>query len=129
MLALTIETLLLKLSVVRARIRESLYGHISSSNPHATMLNAISHSQKQFIAQQRVLEAQGHDIQARLQEYQQLLELVDGPGGFAQVVEDLATVKRETEECRKDLRCVMCTYHVPAEPLNEEFRRLGWTEN
>ena len=39
-----------------------------------------------------------------------MLDLVGGrDAGFAQVVKDMARVKRETEECRKDLR------------------RLGWT--
>ncbi|KAF8584018.1 hypothetical protein K439DRAFT_1633877 [Ramaria rubella] len=111
-LAMTVETSLLKLSVVRARLQSTLYGYASPLNPRVTISSAVKQLYEKLTAHQLVLESQEQDMQSRLREYEQLLELMDGNGaGFAQVVEDLATVKRETEECRRDLR------------------RLGWTEN
>lgn len=49
-------------------------------------------------------------LDQELGEYAQLLNLVDERGGFAQVI-DWVRVRRETEECRQDLR------------------RLGWNQN
>ena len=46
----------------------------------------------------------------QLAEYEAVLNMFGGKGGgFKQVVDDMARVKREVDECRKDLR------------------RLGWT--
>ena len=59
---------------------------------------------------QRAQEAEMERLDAQIAQYEGMLSLVDGrDGSFAQVVRDMARVKRETEECRKDLR------------------RLGWT--
>ncbi|KAF8507944.1 hypothetical protein BU17DRAFT_56973 [Hysterangium stoloniferum] len=104
-LAMTIETSLLKLSVVRARLKSSLYGYASSSNSRFSIADSVEKMHSRLVTQQTALERQEQDMQGRLMEYQRLIELVDGKdGSFSQVVEDLTTVQRETEECRKDLR-------------------------
>ncbi|KAF8478254.1 hypothetical protein JB92DRAFT_1853979 [Gautieria morchelliformis] len=112
LLATTIETTLLKLSLVRARLENAIYNYASPSTQGVRVSQAVVRLHEKLVARERALETQERDIRSRLKEYEQLLELVDGTGGgFGQVVKDLATVKREAEECRKDLR------------------RLGWTEN
>ena len=53
---------------------------------------------------------QGQSLDRQLQEYESLMQLVDGGrGGYRQVVSEWTKVKQETEDCMKDLR------------------RLGWT--
>jgi hypothetical protein len=105
LLATTIETTLLKLSLVRSRLRSAIYNYASPSTQGVTVSQAIVRLHEKLVARERATETQERDVHSRLKEYEQLLELVDGTGGgFAQVVKDLATVKRETEECRKDLR-------------------------
>ncbi|KIJ55244.1 hypothetical protein M422DRAFT_23853, partial [Sphaerobolus stellatus SS14] len=110
LLAATIEASLLKLSLVRARLRSSLYDYSPMSAAEATVLDAVRVMDKKLKHKRRKLEAEEQDMKKRLKEYEDLLKYVDPQGGgFTQVVEDLARVNRETEECRKDLR------------------RLGWT--
>lgn len=109
-LALTLEAALLKLSVLRARAHIALYGHAAPSNPRATMARALAAAQEKLRAKQRAQEDEERALDAQLAAYEGALGLVGGrEGGFAQLVEDMARVRRETEECRKDLR------------------RLGWT--
>lgn len=109
-LALTLEAALLKLSVLRARAHIALYGHAAPTNPRATMARALAAAQEKLRAKQRAQEDEERALDAQLAAYEGALGLVGGrEGGFAQLVEDMARVRRETEECRKDLR------------------RLGWT--
>lgn len=87
-------------------------------------MNATYDTLKQNEMKQR---AEEEELDRQLGEYENLMNFVDtgtssdagrsasrrgagaGEGGFRQVVEDMARVRREMEECRKDLR------------------RLGWT--
>jgi hypothetical protein len=56
------------------------------------------------------LKMESQDLDRQIQEYEDLLRLVDGSsGGYQQIVKDWVKIKRETDECLKDLR------------------RLGWT--
>ncbi|KAI0693189.1 hypothetical protein C8T65DRAFT_585976 [Cerioporus squamosus] len=108
--AATIETALLKLSLVRARAHHALYGYSPPNRPDATVSCAVACAYEKLKERQRVQEAETQKLDRQIQEYESMLRLVDGrDGSFAQVVKDMARVKRETEECRKDLR------------------RLGWT--
>jgi len=107
---MTIETCLLKLSLIRARAHIALYGHASTSRPSATMHQALGAAKEKLRAKQRAQEEEERVLDGQIAAYEDLLGLVvDREGGFAQVVEDMARVKRETDECKKDLR------------------RLGWT--
>jgi hypothetical protein len=57
----------------------------------------------------RLREEEG-SLDQKLSQYENLLVVVDGTqGAFHQIVDDWTTVKKDTEECRRDLR------------------RLGWT--
>lgn len=74
------------------------------------MARALAAAQEKLRAKQRAQEDEERALDAQLAAYEGALGLVGGrEGGFAQLVEDMARVRRETEECRKDLR------------------RLGWT--
>ncbi|KAI1796625.1 hypothetical protein LXA43DRAFT_969702 [Ganoderma leucocontextum] len=109
-IAATIETALLKLSLVRARAHRALYGYALSSNPGATVARAVTAAHDKLKERRRAQDAEMQMLGSQIEEYESMLSLVDGrDGSFAQVVKDMARVKRETEECRKDLR------------------RLGWT--
>ncbi|KZT10086.1 uncharacterized protein LAESUDRAFT_471873 [Laetiporus sulphureus 93-53] len=109
-LSATIEASLLKLSLIRTRAYNALYGYISRSDPDCTMNNALLAAHEKLFAKQREQEEEERALDARIAEYDNLMLLVGGgEGGFAQIVEDMARVKKETEECRRDL----C--------------RLGWT--
>jgi hypothetical protein len=110
LLATTIETTLLKLSIMRASAYNSLYGHISQINPSASMTQALAAAHGHLESEEEELKKREQTIDQQLEDYRRLLQLVEGPtGGFAQIVEDWSQVQRETEECRRDLR------------------RLGWT--
>lgn len=75
------------------------------------MPEAINAVHEKIAQEERALDAEEADLDRRLEEYKQLVRLADGPrGGFAQVLGDWKTVRRETDECKRDLR------------------RLGWTE-
>ncbi|CAL1714747.1 unnamed protein product [Somion occarium] len=110
-LAVTIETCLLKLSLMRSRMHSTLYGYKSTKNPEATMSKALNAVHKRLKQKQKEQNNEERELDRQINEYQSLLHLVDGRdgGGFAQVVEDMARVRKDTEECRRDLR------------------RLGWT--
>lgn len=114
LLSLTIETSLLKLSLLRARAEAELYNHASMRRPDATMKRALANAHAQLMGEHVRVDEDERELDARLHEYEELLGLVDGSGhgprdGFVQIVEDWARVQQETDECRRDLR------------------RLGWT--
>ena len=110
LLAVTIETSLLKLSLIRARAHIALYRYTSSTKPDINMAQALFAASKKAEQDERRLAAEERALDRELDEYSGLLELIDGPGGgFMQVVEDWTRVQKETDECRRDLR------------------RLGWT--
>ncbi|GBE86607.1 hypothetical protein SCP_0904860 [Sparassis crispa] len=109
-LSMTIETCLLRLSLIRARAHTALYGRTSSKNPDATMSRALVVAHGKLAAKQHTQREEERVLDRQIEEYERLLSLVDGrDGGFAQVVKDRARVRSETQECKRDLR------------------RLGWT--
>ncbi|KDQ61782.1 hypothetical protein JAAARDRAFT_55117 [Jaapia argillacea MUCL 33604] len=118
LLASTIETSIIKLALIRARAQTSLYEYtIPSSQPsrseqhsQATMSAALSALHQKLIEEEEELDDEEKVLDAEMDEYQKVLCMAEGrDGGFRQVVEDMARVRRENEECRRDLR------------------RLGWT--
>ena len=110
LLSTTIEASLTKLSLVRTRTHLALYGHSSPNRPQASMSRALAAAMDKLRTKELAQAEEERQLDAQLAAYEGMLGLVGGrDGGFAQVVEDMARVKRETEECRKDLR------------------RLGWT--
>ncbi|KAJ7583251.1 hypothetical protein C8J56DRAFT_205189 [Mycena floridula] len=99
-----IEASLVKLSVIRARAHLSLY---NGSTP-----SALEAAYRKAQQDESALEADELELDRQLAKYTQVMQLVnasekDSP--FAQIIEDWALVKKETDECRRDLR------------------RLGWT--
>ncbi|THH14636.1 hypothetical protein EW146_g5728 [Bondarzewia mesenterica] len=119
LLSTTLETTLLKLSLLRARFRNSIY-NASSTSRTAAIGPSLAIALKNAFTKQSEEESSLIDEEARLdgilKEYEGLLGMVDrsakgrGKGAFGQIVDDWVRVKSETEECRRDLR------------------RLGWTE-
>lgn len=112
LLSTTIETSLLKLSLLRAQAHQSLYGYRSDvRNPETrNMVTALQTAHSKLQKEALKLDEEERRLDRQLDDYQRLLQLVDGSGtGFGQVVEDWVRVQKETEECRRDLR------------------RLGWT--
>lgn len=110
LLSTTIEASLMTLSLVRTRTHLALYGHTSPSRPQASMRRALAAAMDKLRTKELAQAEEERQLDAQLAAYEGMLGLVGGrDGGFAQVVEDMAQVKHETEECRKDLR------------------RLGWT--
>ena len=100
----------MKLSLIRTRTHLALYGHTSPNRPQATMGRALAAAVEKLRTKERAQVEEEDELDAQLIAYESMLGLVGGrEGGFAQVVEDMARVKRETDECKKDLR------------------RLGWT--
>ncbi|KDQ19035.1 hypothetical protein BOTBODRAFT_126892 [Botryobasidium botryosum FD-172 SS1] len=115
LLSLTIETALLKLSLMRSTTATSLYNYTpsadaASSQPSRTVSQTLARIHARLSERKLQMDAEEAALDERLESYTRLIKLVDGPqGGFAQVVEDWARVQKETAECRRDLR------------------RLGWT--
>ncbi|CCL99687.1 uncharacterized protein FIBRA_01708 [Fibroporia radiculosa] len=108
--AISIEAALLKLSILRARAHIALYGHSSPKAPGGTTNQALAAAYNKLHDRERAQENEERDLDGKLASYEGLLGLFDRQqGGFAQVVADMARVKKEAEECKKDLR------------------RLGWT--
>ena len=114
--AATIEAALVKLSLVRARAHRALYGYTpprkdgAGYSSETTVARAVSEMYARLKDRQHAQEVEMEGLDRQISDYEGMLSLVDGTdGSFAQVVRDMARVKRETEECRKDLR------------------RLGWT--
>ncbi len=109
-LAMRLESCLLKLSLIRGRAHLSLYQYTSPRNPDLTMENAISALCDHFERQKREQEEEERQLDNQIMQYKELLQMIDEKGGgFSQIVEDIARISKETEECRRDLR------------------RLGWT--
>ena len=74
------------------------------------MKTALHTLQERLREKQRQQEQEEAELDEQIAQYESLLKMVDGrTNNFVQVVEDMARVRRETEECRRDLR------------------RLGWT--
>ncbi|KAJ6518719.1 hypothetical protein C8R45DRAFT_884789 [Mycena sanguinolenta] len=111
LLAMTIETSLVKVSLIRAQVLELVYGYSSPKDSELNMRHAMSAAHNKLKEDERKLEDEELILDRQLAEYQTLLDMVDGggTGGFKQIVQDTARVEKETEECRRDLR------------------RLGWT--
>ncbi|KAF8216414.1 hypothetical protein K438DRAFT_389728 [Mycena galopus ATCC 62051] len=111
LLAMTIETSLVKVSLIRAQVLELVYNYSSPKNSELSMRRALSAAYGKLKEDERELEDEELALDRELAEYQALLDMVDGggSGGFKQIVADTARVEKETEECRRDLR------------------RLGWT--
>jgi hypothetical protein len=112
LLSTTIETSLLKLSLIRARAHASLYSKKPSQS--CTMANTLENLSAMLSRVERKRAAENRELDERLAEYNEMLNLVDGDGrggggGFRGVVDDWVKVKKEQEECLRDLR------------------RLGWT--
>ncbi len=110
-LALTIETCLLKLSLLRAKTHIAIYNCSSSTDSQASMLQALQVYYQRLRSKDQEQNTEEALLDAQLKEYEDLMDLVGGKGqgGFSQVVDDMARVKKETDECKRDLR------------------RLGWT--
>ncbi|KAG7444344.1 uncharacterized protein BT62DRAFT_995372 [Guyanagaster necrorhizus] len=106
-LATTIETFLIKLSLIRARCHQLLYGFKDDGND---MASALMTMHNKLTEEESELEKEEAELDRQLHEYHRLLHLVDGnKSGFRQVLEDWSQIQKETEECRRDLR------------------RMGWT--
>ncbi|KAK0497247.1 hypothetical protein EDD18DRAFT_1462079 [Armillaria luteobubalina] len=106
-LATTIETSLIKLSLIRARCHQLLYGFGDGAHDMPSALAAIH---TKLTEEESVLKEEEAELDHQLHEYHRLLHVVDGSGsGFHQVLEDWSQIQKETEECRRDLR------------------RMGWT--
>ncbi|KAF9453529.1 hypothetical protein P691DRAFT_19879 [Macrolepiota fuliginosa MF-IS2] len=108
----TIEASLVKISLLRARAQRSLYGAKSQTQPGSdtTIASAIGIAYRKLKADEDRMREEERALDKKLKEYEELMAVVDGGlGGFRQVMNDWTRVRKETEECRKDLR------------------RLGWT--
>jgi hypothetical protein len=111
LLVMDIEASLVKISLIRARVQHALYNYQSHKDPELHMAHALSLAYGKLKDNERQMEDEELRLVHELTQFQSVLDVVDGGGkGFRQVVDDWARVKKETEECKKDLR------------------RLGWTE-
>ncbi|KAF5331471.1 hypothetical protein D9758_015500 [Tetrapyrgos nigripes] len=89
LLAATIETCLIKLSLMRARCHQTLYGFKSSNNPENTMQKALTTAYSKLRNEADDLEEEDGYLDQQLEEYENLMQLVDGSeSGFGQLVED-----------------------------------------
>lgn len=74
------------------------------------MARALAAAQDKLRERQRAQEEEEATLDGQIAAYEEVMGLVGGrEGSFGQVVEDMTRVRRETEECKRDLR------------------RLGWT--
>ncbi|KAF8075016.1 hypothetical protein FPV67DRAFT_1777746 [Lyophyllum atratum] len=104
-----IEASLIKLSLIRARATQALYDHKTPKHPDTTIAQALCAAYAKLKADARKMNEEEAALDRQLAEYEAMLKLVDGGGGFTQVIEDWTRVQKEREECIRDLR------------------RLGWT--
>jgi len=113
LLAATIESSLVKLSLIKARSERLLYNHKpnkTDTQEGNTVAHAIVAAYSALKGDEKEMKAEADTLDRQLQEYESLLQLVDrGSGGYKQIINDWTKVKQETDECLKDLR------------------RLGWT--
>jgi len=110
LLAATIEASLVKLSLIKARSERSLYNQQFDGKEGNTMAHAIVAAHGALKGDEQEMKAEANSLDRQLQEYESMLQLVDGgSGGYQQIINDWTKVKQGTDECLKDLR------------------RLGWT--
>lgn len=113
LLAAEIEASLIKLSRTKARFERTLYNYQPGPNRNTERKNVAQAIATAFGAlkkDEKEMETENRSLDRQLEEYETLLNLVDGgSGGYQQIVNDWTKVKQETDECLKDLR------------------RLGWT--
>lgn len=109
--ASSIELSLMKLAYLRTRASHALYGVTAdtrgtSTSPVRSMAEALKVAYGKLKTETERMEGEEKELDKQLAEYEQTLALVDsaGSGGFLQVIEDWARVKRDTEECQRDLR-------------------------
>lgn len=104
LLAATIEASLVKLSLTKAHSERVLYNHCSKQNDGRTVAQAIGAAYGALKIEERDMKAESQKLDHQLQEYEILLQIVDGShGSYQQIINDWAKVKRETDECMKDL--------------------------
>ena len=110
-LAASLEATIQRLNSIRESARQAFYNHQVDQDPKKTVSRAISIAYRSLVEEEAALKKQALDLDRQIQEYEDLLRLVDGDngGGYQQIVNDWVKVKRETDECLNDLR------------------RLGWT--
>ena len=112
LLSTTFEATLQRLNSIREGARQAFYNHQVEGNvtKTETVSQAISIAYQALAEEEAALKTETQDLDRQIQEYESLLRLVDGSsGGYQQIVNDWVKIKRETDECLKDLR------------------RLGWT--
>ncbi|KAJ3514987.1 hypothetical protein NLJ89_g2037 [Agrocybe chaxingu] len=112
LLAATIEASLIKLSFLQARTERAFYNHHprNGTGGKKTIAGAIEAAYSTLKSEEKELKAESNSLDQQLQEYETMLQLVDGGNsGYQQIVNDWTRVKQDTDECLKDLR------------------RLGWT--
>jgi type III secretory pathway component EscR len=114
LLAATIETSLIKLSLTRNRVERALYNHQPQTNitldEDVNIAKAIEAAYLSLKKDEKEMKMQSQSLDRQLQEYESLMQLVDGgKNGYQQIINDWTKVQQETDECLKDLR------------------RLGWT--
>ncbi|KAF9531772.1 hypothetical protein CPB83DRAFT_848702 [Crepidotus variabilis] len=112
LIAATIEASLQRLNLIRGQSQRAFYNHHANAIPgeSKSVSQAIARAYEALKEEEKYLAAEAQTLDHQLQEYDTLLQLVDsGTSGYKQIIEDWAKTKRETDECRKDLR------------------RLGWT--
>ncbi|KAH9851932.1 hypothetical protein C2E23DRAFT_214474 [Lenzites betulinus] len=98
----------------KSKSKRDLPPDLDSSPAPLTVADAVSVAYEALLDRQRAQDEEAAALDGQIAAYENALGLVEGgrgrEGAFAQVVRDMARVKRETEECRRDLK------------------RLGWTE-
>lgn len=112
LVATMIETSLIKLSLIRARSQQALYDYRPTTDAKSprSMAKALDAAHRKLRKDEQRLKEDEFQVDQQLQEYEGVLKIVDvSSGGYRQLIDDWVRVKRETEECRRDLR------------------RLGWT--
>jgi cysteinyl-tRNA synthetase len=128
LLAATIETSLIKLSLTRNRVERALYNHQPQNNrveralynhqpqnnitldEDVNIAKAVEAAYSSLKKDEKEMKMQSQSLDRQLQEYESLMQLVDGgKNGYQQIINDWTKVQQETDECLKDLR------------------RLGWT--
>ncbi|KAF8909361.1 hypothetical protein CPB84DRAFT_1511056 [Gymnopilus junonius] len=109
LLAATIESSLIKLSLTNARSERAIYHHRPSPESR-NIAQALSVASSELQKEEAKMINDSNVLDHQLHEYETMLQLVDGgSGGYQQIINDWTKVKQETEECLRDLR------------------RLGWT--
>ncbi|KAJ8521710.1 hypothetical protein ONZ45_g1604 [Pleurotus djamor] len=88
--AATIELGLMKLAYLRSRVSQAIYGVMSSgeTGSGSTMSEALERANAKLKADARRMDEEERELESQLAAYEQTLALVDGSGGFSQVIED-----------------------------------------